>query len=192
MMNISKSKKGSYVVEAALSLPVFILVFTALALTVNIISQCEDIVFRECKIIHTMDMKAPQIFCDPRGKGYKVTGFRYLYPEGDMEGLISLKTVSDFKMEDPIGILGKIEFRMRIKSKAFVGALEDSGTLSLSDFQDDSPSVKVIVFPKYGNRYHKSGCRYVRQEYEGEEVKQEMEKRDAELKGYTPCSVCGG
>ncbi len=192
MMNISKNKKGSYVVEAALSLPVFILVFTALALTVNIISQCEDIVFRECKIIHTMDMKAPQIFCDPRDDGYEVTRFRYLYPEGDMEGLISLETVSDFKVENPIGILGKIEFRMRIKSKAFVGALEDSGTLSIGDFQEDSPSVKVIVFPKYGDRYHKSGCRYVRQEYEGEEVKQEMEKRDAELKGYTPCSVCGG
>ena len=193
MMNTSSNKKrGSYTVEAALCLPVFILVFTALALTINIISQCEDIVFRECKIIHTMDMKAPQVFPDPKGENYKVKKFLYLYPDGKTEGLISMETVSDFEVSDPIGILGKIEFRIRIKSKGFVGEREHSGKLSVSDFQDGSKSEKVIVFPKYGMRFHKAGCRYVKQDYEGEEVKLEMEKRDAELKGYTPCSVCGG
>ncbi len=193
MMNIRKrNKKGSYIVEAALCLPLFILVFTAIALTVNIISQCEDIVFRECKIIHTMDMKAPQILPDPRGDNYKVKGFRYLYFDGHTEDLITLETVSDFKISDPIGIAGRIEFRSRIRSKAFTGTTEHSGKLDVKDFQDRSPSEKVVVFPKYGIRFHKSGCRYVKQDFAGEEIKLEMEKRDAELKGYTPCLICGG
>ena len=193
MMNTGKNnKKGSYVVEAAMCLPVFILVFIALALTVNIISQCEDIVFRECKIIHTMDMKAPQILPDPRGDNYKVVKFRYLHPDGDMDDLISLETVSKFETSDPIGIYGRIEFRLRIRSRGFTGALEHSGTLGVNDFMDGPPSSKVIIFPKYGIRFHKEGCRYVRQDYAGEEVKLEMEKHDAELKGYTPCTICGG
>ena len=34
--------------------------------------------------------------------------------------------------------------------------------------------------------------RYVKQDFKGEEVKLEMEQKDAELKGYTPCLICGG
>ena len=47
--NSVKTKKGSYMVEAAMTLPVFILVFVALALVISIICECEAMVFEECR-----------------------------------------------------------------------------------------------------------------------------------------------
>ena len=190
--NTAGNKRGSYMVEAAMSLPVFILVFVALALIVNIIASCEDLVFRECQTIYKIDMKAPQLFPNPKGKGYKVLDFDYLYSDGMTEDLISLDSLKEFKVENPIGILGEIKFKLNILSRGYTGYEDDSGPLDYEEFCDSEESEIVIIFPKYGIRFHTKGCRYVQQEYEGEEVKLEMEKRDAELKGYTPCLVCGG
>ena len=190
--SICKNKKGSYLVEAALALPLFILAFTALALVINIITQCEEIVFEECRIIHQIDMKAPQIIPNPRSKVYKVKAFSYLYSDGSTEDLIYLCAGKEFRTELPLGIGGKIDFKMKVLSRGFTGAEQHSDTLGEEDFQDGSESCKVVIFPKYGIRYHRLDCRYVKQEYEGEEVKIIMEKKDAELKGMTPCLICGG
>ena len=56
--SVSK-KSGSYMAEAAMTLPVFILVFVALALVINVIAECENVVFEECRIIHRRCMYAP-------------------------------------------------------------------------------------------------------------------------------------
>jgi hypothetical protein len=128
----------------------------------------------------------------PTNKAYKVRDFDYLYSDGGIDDLISLSVETDLKAEYPFGISGKIRFRMDVLSRAFTGSVRRSGTLSAEEFQDGSGSNKVIIFPKYGERFHSAGCRYVKQDFKGEEVKLEMEKKDAELKGYTPCLICGG
>lgn len=189
--SVSK-KSGSYMAEAAMTLPVFILVFVALALVINVIAECENVVFEECRIIHRLDMNAPEIFPDPKSSEYKVKDFDYLYSENGIDDLIGITAGADFKIEYPFDILGKIDFRMDVLSRAFTGAVRHSDTLDPEAFQDGSESKKVIIFPKYGEKYHCMECRYVKQEYEGEEVKLEMEQKDAELKGYTPCFICGG
>ena len=190
--SISKNKKGSYIVEAAMVLPVFILVFTALALVIDFIGKCETAVFEECKIIHNIDMKAPELLPRAKGNGYRLLNFRYLYSDGMTDDLISMCVGTELKVTYPFDISGKIDFRMKVLSRGFTGAEQHSGTLQESDFMDGSASVRVVIFPKYGDRYHRPGCRYVKQEYEGEEVKLEMERNDAVLKGYTPCLICGG
>lgn len=187
-----KTKKGSYTVEAALTLPVFILAFVALALVIGFIADCENMVFEECRVIHRIDRSAPQIFPDPRSEAYKVTDFDYLYSDMGIDDLIAIRAVSELKVEYPFGISGKIRFRMGVLSRAFTGSLMRSGTLKEEDFRDGPASHKVVIFPKYGERFHSAGCRYVKQDFAGEEVKLEMEQKDAELKGYTPCLICGG
>ena len=186
------TKRGSYMAEAAMTLPVFILVFVALALVINVIAQCENAVFEECRTIYRLDMNAPEIFPHPGNQEYKTADFDYLYSENGVDDLISISARADFKIEYPFGIFGRIRFRSDVMSRAFTGAERPSGPLGAEAFTDGSGSEKVIIFPKYGERYHSAGCRYVKQEYEGEEVKLEMELKDAELKGYTPCLICGG
>ena len=76
--------------------------------------------------------------------------------------------------------------------RGFTGAERKEKPLSEEDFTEYEKSRPVVVFPKYGIRYHAKTCRYVKQEYEGQEYRLEMELEDAELKGYTPCLVCRG
>ena len=45
LMKIIKNQRGSYIAEAALTLPVFILCVIALALIIRIIAICENIGF---------------------------------------------------------------------------------------------------------------------------------------------------
>ena len=46
------TKRGSYIVEAALSMPVLILCITAIALIINIIAICENIGFSSAERMH--------------------------------------------------------------------------------------------------------------------------------------------
>ena len=186
------NKKGSYTIEAAMTLPVFILVFTALALVVNIISDCEQIVFEASQKIYEADNSAPQFFPDLKGENYELRRKSYLYSYQGIDDLICIEAGSEHIVEYPFDILGRIDFSIRIMSRGFTGKIRRSEPMGEEEFGDGPPSVKVVIFPKYGNRFHRKGCRYVKQEYEGEEEKLEMEKRDAELKGYTPCLICGG
>lgn len=186
-----KNKRGSYIVEAAMSLPVFIICIVSLALVIKIIASIEGIIFDQTCMLHRMQMDAPQIYASARGDNYRVKRFRYMYSKSGIDDLISLDTESKFRVENPIGVHGKIDIDLRIIARAYTGVRLKSGTLSEEDFHNGE-SVPVIVFPKYGIRYHRKDCRYSVQEYAGEEIRLEMQKNDAENKGYEACLICGG
>lgn len=63
--------------------------------------------------------------------------------------------------------------------------------LDEADFQTGGASQDVIIFPRYGTRYHRRTCFYVAERYKGE-YSREMEEEDAVRKGYLPCKICGG
>ena len=115
-----------------------------------------------------------------------------MYSDANIDDLIGINSRSVFTVKNPIGIYGEIEFTQGLLFRGFTGAEQREKPLSEKDFTEYEKSQPVVVFPKYGTRYHIKTCRYVRQEYEGEEYKLEMELEDAKLKGYTACMVCRG
>ena len=44
----------------------------------------------------------------------------------------------------------------------------------------------TVYITRYGHRYHKAGCRYLRQSSFS------ISRSEAIARGYTPCRVCGG
>ena len=188
----AKNKRGSYIVEATMALPVFIICFTAIALVILIIARCEEIVFVQSEKSVRLDQTAPLILTDVRDESYELKHFRFMFSKHGIDDLILLDTETTMKVRDPVGISGRIVFRMKILSRARTGRTESKGPISEEDFMSNEGSREVVVFPKYGYRYHIKTCRYAVQEYAGEEVRLVMQLRDAELKGYTPCLVCGG
>ena len=202
-MKIIKNQKGSYIVEAALTLPVFILCVTALALIIRIIAVCENIGFvtsaeaRDISIAEISlctEKNIEERVCEenPRLTDFRVTNMDYLFSDGNIDDLIGINTRSIFTVENPVGIHGQIEFTQGLLLRGFTGACRREEPLSESEFTEYKKSQPVVVFPKYGIRYHAKDCRYVKQEYEGQEYRLEMELEDAKLKGYTPCLVCRG
>lgn len=207
--HIRNDKKGSYYSEAALTLPLFILSVVALALIIVIITVSENIGFILARTTHEIDMEASLIRApilvenriktqelkeNPRITEFKVTDMDYLFTDRKIliDDLIYIRTGTNFTVENPIGICGKIYLDLPLMSRGFTGANRRNGGLDESVFEEYSGSSIVVIFPKYGIRYHTPNCWYVNKEYRGEEVKLKMEKEDAKLKGYTPCKVCGG
>lgn len=200
-------KRGSYIAEAALTLPVFILCVVSLALVINVIAACENTCYLTTVSLHEVQRDA--VF-DPMGIGVKaklrsdvgkgaenmgsfsIKKLDYLYSYKGTDDLIALKTITDFRISDPIGISGKISFSQNVLCRGFTGALWQGNRLGVSDFESDKASEKVLVFPRYGEKFHREGCRYTTHYYSEKSYMLIMEKEDAIRKGYEACLVCGG
>ena len=212
-MNLKKyirSKTGSYIVEAALTLPVFIICVLSLALIINIITICENICFVVSEEMRDMNLRSyweqteaalpvydwiveERVYdANPKLTEFRVKNLDYLYHEGNIDDLTGISVRADFTVDNPLGVYGEIRFEQDIVSRGFTGARQENRPLDASEFMQGGSSRTVVVFPKYGIRYHVPSCRYVKQEYEGDEYRLEMEAEDALRKGYTPCLVCGG
>lgn len=201
------NKNGSYITEAAITLPVLIIAVCALALIIRIVAVCESICFvtanevREtsleaynkipsvslCKSIETEVLKTEKSLTD-----FRVTKHSYLYQENGTDDLICVCERARFEVSNPIGINGEISFDLKLKARAFTGSLREEEPLYGEKFRNNEDSCEVVVFPKYGIRFHRMTCRYVKFYDEEGSCKLIMEKEDALLKGFTACKVCGG
>ncbi len=190
-----------------MTLPVFILAVVALTLIINIISLCESISFFTALETHDIDVgisskinsitlckKIENRIRDelPAVSDFQVKKVRCYYSENNITDLISFTSVTNFEVNNIIGIDGKINFEEKLLTRAFTGTLQTASPLDESAFTNGGASVTVVVFPRYGIRYHVSSCRYVTNAQATEEHRLEMEQEDAKRKGYTPCLVCGG
>ncbi len=202
-MKIIKNQKGSYIAEAALTLPVFIICVTAMALIIRIIAVCENIGFVTAAEARDISLASVSLCAEkniekrvceenPRLTDFRITNLDYLYSDGNIDDLIGINSISIFTVDNPAGIYGQIEFTQGLLLRGFTGACRGEEPLSEEDFTGYEKSQPVIVFPKYGIRYHVKTCRYVEREYDGQEYRLEMELEDAKLKGYTACLICGG
>ena len=144
--------------------------------SISLCNRIENRVLKNCKKISDFQIKKAD----------------FLYEQNHIYDLIGITSETNFTVDNPIGILGKIKFEESLLTRGFTGALQDALPLEESAFVQDQRSVSVVVFPKYGKRYHTKNCRYVIKEYAGEGYKLEMEKEDAIRKGYSTCFVCGG
>ena len=144
-------KKGSYVTEAAIVMPVLILSVCAMVLIIKIAAVCEGIWFAEveemrnagldtykkitnvslCKKIEEKVLSSEKSLTD-----FKVEECKSLHERNGIKDLISINSKADFNVVNPIGIDGKITLNTKIISRAFTGTLRDSSPLPEADFKE--------------------------------------------------------
>ena len=107
-------------------------------------------------------------FSEQNPVDFNITGFRYLYRRGEMTDLISVEGEAEFNVVNAIGIDGKINFEESLLTRGFTGTLNMGQPLDEVDFQTGGASQDVIIFPRYGTRYHRRTCFYVAERYKGE------------------------
>lgn len=197
-------KRGSYILEAAVFLPILILCVSALILIIRIIGECENICFSTAEEVLEIDLGAYKYknsvsLCNETERRiseenpveFKITGFKYLFSSGGITDLIALEGEAEFNVVNAVGIDGKINFKERLLTRGFTGTFNMGSSLSEADFQAIGGSYRVKVFPRYGGRYHQRDCFYVAERYK-DEYSREMEKEEAVRRGYLPCKICGG
>lgn len=207
MIKHIKNKRGSYIVEGAMTLPFFIVAVISLALIIRIISVCEGITFSVTKEFRTLSIEKgitrrttiPQariytkVLKDNfRLRNFQIKYFNDSYSENGIEDMLMIKTRSRLRVNHPLGIDGKIAFDFNFIARNYTGKKEEGKPLGEEAFKENADSHKVIIFPKYGIRFHRENCFYVTKKYKNEGNKTEMEREDAIRRGYSPCKVCGG
>lgn len=201
------NKKGSYLVEASFTLPIFILGVAALAMIVNMIAVCESICFvmsREVKEILLFDISKIQVITlcktiedgvedeHPSAVGVKVRSARCGVNQYGMTDLITVSAKADFNLVLPAGMGGKASFNQKLMARQFSGSLQDENELEAAAFTQGAKSAAVIVYPRYGERYHNQRCEIVSQQLEHGNNGWEMDLKEAQLRNFTPCEICGG
>ncbi|MCI8610073.1 MAG: hypothetical protein HFE73_10550 [Firmicutes bacterium] len=202
-----RNKQGSYLVEATLTLPVFVLAVIALAFLIEIVGICEEIghiTAREVKenaLITEQSMSAMalsgQIEEQVKKRCEKLTDFqvkkvKYLFHGQHSYDLIGVVTQANFIVKNSVGIGGKIQFTEQVVARGFTGCLQDAAPLEASAFYQKDGATRVMVFPKYGKRYHVPSCSVVSHEEQRGNKGWEMACEDADRKGFTACLLCGG
>ena len=195
-----KDKKGHYVVEASIILPIFLIGIITLSALINTFMVYENIVFSsvdECR--HAMvnnymvkeDIKFPKrlenrlidenenialIDIDHFISGYKV---------GKNNNLVSLRVNYKLDVKAPLPLIKTNEKKQTLVFRKFLGQKSDNLPFTFERMENLEEDNIVYIFPNDGIRYHKKECSYVT-------PKVEEKILDSKIKSnYIPCNSCG-
>ena len=190
------AKRGSYILEAALTLPVLIICVVSLVLVVKIAAVSEGVCFTAARELREQSLRACSYITDVSlcknmekqvlEEQEALTDFRVLksrvrHAQGGIEDLLTVDSLATFTVAHALGVDGRIEFAADIMGRAFTGTLRDSSPLEAGEFAREGVE-----------RFHRPQCRYVKTFSEKGSSKLVMDRREARMRGYTPCQVCGG
>lgn len=253
MQWIKNTKKGAYIVEAVIVVPIFIMAVMMLISIIPIIATCENMVFATVDEMKAENIKAAfrknpvalsatlghRIYEENNNVSvWKIDRLSYLYSSSEIDDLISVDFRSVFSQKNPLGLFSSIIFESRITSRVFTGKVFKEPPSGRDKFEEDEKEQWVYIFPEWGKKYHGKSCTYIRSacqmNYLSQNIKNkyspcklcdvksaeigtpvfcfvisgqvyhkagcriidkyyiEIEKKDAEAKGYSPCSKCGG
>jgi len=165
-------KKGSYLVEAAIIMPIFILAVLMMISAIPALSSAENVAFSVCDELRLESAKAAfvkepvtlplRIGTRIHGentklKNFEVTSCRYLYQKHDIDDLITVKYRFFYDGNDLQEIFQSAEFSGRMTVRAFTGNLHRKAPVTPSEKHDRT----VYIFPQWGMRYHQKHCTYV-------------------------------
>lgn len=165
-------KQGSYLVEAAIIMPIFILAVLMMISAVPALSTFENAAFsisdelylESAKTAFSGDAGTMQLRMKTRiaAENPKVVRFRFIdckyrYQNQSIDDLISVKYRYSYDGYDPQSVFQSEGFTGSMTVRAFTGKIHKAvpdGT----GVEDDRT---VYVFPQWGMRYHQKSCTYV-------------------------------
>ena len=192
------SKRGSYIVEAAVTLPVFLI---AVIVMLSIIMMYAGIEEANYILANEMRREALQanyfdgsmLFASMTGRKIMrqvdeindLTINNYLYREDyfQIDEAILLNYDIHFHTRNPLGLASDASYELALMTRAYVGKYRDIDPMSDEDLAGDDAE-PVYVFPKMGEKYHGKSCTYVRAAYTSGPLSSAIRAQ------YAPCSVC--
>lgn len=188
------TKKGSYLVEAAITVPIFILAVLMLISVVPVLSTGENMVysmvdeirldtvraaFKKNPYVLPLKIQERIVLENKRVKQIPDIDSRYLYTKKQIQDLISVSYRIKCEGNNPTGIFEQAEFKGKITARAFTGALHQKAPVT-----PESQSRTVYIFPEWGMRYHGLTCTYIKGSCQLVYLSGETKK------DYAPCTIC--
>ena len=197
-LKMSINKKGSYLVEAVISLPLFIIavmVMSSVILMYACIEDCNFIAAQELRrgaaeaaIADTSVAVPVRIRKEIEGRHSRVESMRltdaaFRDERWGADELIAVTYRMRLASPNPIGINARAEYSLSLVTRAYVGRIRNVGSMSAEEFAG-SGSEAVYIFPKYGKRYHSEGCGFLHAASRSGALTEEIRRK------YKSCPLC--
>ncbi|XVG94889.1 hypothetical protein ACGCUQ_04505 [Eubacteriales bacterium KG127] len=193
------NKKGVYLIEAAILLPLFILGIVAIISIIPAICKSEEIIFQcvdemrlECvkTQVRNNNLILPfETMNRVSGKDKAIRSFIaynriYRGKSGHMDEMIDLNWSTTIKQPTLTGLFSNIKFKGKLISRGFVGFEKELNPTPKSEFDKEKSANTVIIFPNEGRKYHGKSCRTLRQGARAEILTRKFKK------SHKPCKLC--
>lgn len=192
------NKRGSYLVEAAISLPVFIIAVIVMSSVILMYACIEDCTFiaaselrrgaAEAAVADTSIVVPYRIrkgIEENHSQVYSAmltdAGFRCSRWGIDEVLLVSFRL--RLKTNNPIGIKAAADYDLSLATRAYLGRERDESNMTAEEFADEDAEA-VYIFPKRGERYHSKGCTFLRAASTSAALSASLKRK------YKACPLC--
>ncbi len=176
ILKIITNRKGGWILEAAISLPIFfiaVIVMCSIILMYACIEDCNFIAGTELRrgaaeAIYTNTSAAIPFRITKKMKenhsqvaNARIISYRYRANMLNQDEMIAIKIQTLLETKNPLGIASRANYEVGFITRAYVGKIRTIDKMSAEEMMSDE-SVSVYIFPKRGERYHKKGCRFLK------------------------------
>jgi hypothetical protein len=199
-MKAINSKKGSYTLEAAIFLPIFIVSVLTIGYILKLIAVQENIfhsltdesrrLAAEASVVaqnplFTYDLKHRIRDENGRELGYlDVSDFDYRFSSGGYSEQICIRLNYDVSVLLPAAPVKSLSLTDTVLCRAFVGKYNGNRAMSENELTEAEPSRTVWVFPRAGTKYHAEDCSFI------VVCAKETALDGAVRSKYKPCKLC--
>ena len=191
-------KRGAYLVEAAISLPVFIIavmMMSSVILMYACIEDCNFIMANELRrgaaeaavadTAVTVPYRVKKEITENHSqiKSARLTDAGIRTERWGTDELIAVSYMLTLGQPNPLGMKTQAHYELSLVTRAYVGRERDESNMSAEDFMDDD-SVPVFIFPKRGEKYHSEGCGFLKAASRSGTLSQSVRRK------YRSCPLC--
>ena len=170
------NKKGSYITEAAVTLPVFIIAVIVMSSVILMYACIEDCAFiaagelrrgaAEAVMADTSIAVPYRIRKEIEEKHSQVHSVRltdagFRCERWGIDELLLVDLRLTMKTANPLGIKAGADYDLALATRAYVGRERDESSMTAEEFADEDAKA-VYIFPKRGEKYHSEGCTFLR------------------------------
>jgi hypothetical protein len=191
------NKKGSYIVETALTLPVFLISLIVLSSIILMYACIEDSNFILANTMRRSAVEAKYTDLSAfipvevrkiikgshsQVEAMYITDYIYRGNLGENDEVIALSMDMEMNSDNPLGLGSRAEYELSLATRAYVGRDREKDPMSEEEFKKSAQA--VYVFPKSGEKYHTADCTFVRS------GSTSVSLTDAVRRKYHSCPVC--
>lgn len=198
-MNLRKNinKKGSYLVEATITLPFIIAAMTVLLSIILMYSCIENSNFIMVNEMRRASVEAlekqndagllvrvnKKIKTQHYVNGLHLKEYVYRGSKWNENELILLSYQMSLCAANPIGLSSNATYDFSCAARAYVGKTRDMDPMSGDEFEETGDET-VFIFPKAGEKFHNKGCNVLKAACKGVILSKEVKRK------YTGCKIC--